>query len=119
MQVRPTCRLEVPLVDVAILVNAKDRRIGRVDENPQILRNPLQLPLRAFSLGDVLSDTHHSHDAAASVAAGGAVQEDVDTLLVFGEQWKLEVGALHAQQAVVENCSHRALVLAANKLIHQ
>eukprot|EP00976_Prorocentrum_cordatum_P105696 1194308-Prorocentrum_minimum.AAC.3 len=109
----------VPLVHAAVLVDAEDGRVRRVDERPQVLRHALQLRLCLLALADVLPDAHHAHGVALLVAASGGVQQHLHALPLLGEERELEVGRLDALQGVVQDIAHHRLVLRVDELLHQ
>ena len=71
-------RLLVPLVHLAVLVDAEDRRVRVVDQALQVLHDAAELDLLLLELGDVLADAD-AHDRVVRAAAR-RVRQDVDGL---------------------------------------
>ena len=100
-------RLVVPFVHQPVVVDAEDRRVGRVDEGLQLLRHGRLLDLNFLAVRDVLADAQHADDLALDVAARRRVQQHLDTTPVLSEDRELEVCSALPVQRVVEHALHR------------
>ena len=113
-EARDRCRLVVPLVDEPVGVDAKDGRVGRVDECLQLLRNACLLHLHLLPLRDVLPHPYHSDHVAADVSSRRGVEQHLNPLPIFCVEGKLEVGCSLALQGIVEHLPNRCTEVCAD-----
>ena len=111
--------LAVPLVDVAVGVDAEDGRVRRVDEQGEVVGDALQLGLARLELGDVLPDADDAEDLARRVAARGRVEEHLDAAAVLGDKGELKVVRLLAAEGVLEHGVDGDLVLVDDEVAHE
>eukprot|EP00966_Prymnesium_polylepis_P080954 1875400-Prymnesium_polylepis.1 len=111
--------LAVPFVDIAVGTDTEDGRVRSVDEERQVVCDPLHLSLAALQLSDVLTHTDHAEQLARRVPARGGVQQHLDTLATLGDERELEVVCLHTLQRLGKHGVHGNLVLVDDEVANE
>jgi hypothetical protein len=83
----------------------------------QLLRNTGFLYLDLLAFGNILTNTKHAHNVTSYISAGGRIQQNFDTSLVLGVQWKFEVGSLPALQSIVQYLRNTDLIFFCDEIL--
>mmetsp|Transcript_67360 Transcript_67360/g.200268 ORF Transcript_67360/g.200268 Transcript_67360/m.200268 type:complete len:278 (-) Transcript_67360:555-1388(-) len=109
----------VPLRHAASAVHPDDGGSGRLENVPQLGSSSDGLRLLPVELGNVLADTHNSHDVAVRTTSRRRVQQDVVLLAAPGIQQQLKVAHDLATQGLVQRFLHSLTVLHIDELLHE
>mmetsp|Transcript_34722 Transcript_34722/g.55841 ORF Transcript_34722/g.55841 Transcript_34722/m.55841 type:complete len:227 (+) Transcript_34722:291-971(+) len=113
------CSLEIPLIDLAAFINAKDRCVCGVDEQTQISYHAIQVTLSLLSVRYILHIPSHARNSTMAVEARDGVEKHVDALLVLGEERELESRRVVPLQRIIKHPLHLHAILGADELLHE
>ena len=102
----------VPNVDLTLIVDAKDRGVGRIDQLTI-------LALLSNSSSNILTDTNHSDNVTLFVFTCCGVKQHIETDIGLGHEWELEVSRFFSSQGLIQNHLHTRLIVLCDKLLHK
>mmetsp|Transcript_95828 Transcript_95828/g.165160 ORF Transcript_95828/g.165160 Transcript_95828/m.165160 type:complete len:246 (+) Transcript_95828:2151-2888(+) len=109
-----TCNVSsllIPFIHTALCVYTKDWGICCVDQFAEIFGDCLQLLFCCLSFRNILPNTYHSGHAAIGITTGRCIQQHLYTLSSFGVEGEFKIGCFNAIQRIVQNRSHRIVII--------
>mmetsp|Transcript_74524 Transcript_74524/g.199238 ORF Transcript_74524/g.199238 Transcript_74524/m.199238 type:complete len:256 (-) Transcript_74524:620-1387(-) len=112
------CRFIVPLINQAVCVDSKNRRIGRVNKSLKLLSNPCLFHLHLLALCNILPHSQHAYHISTDISSSGRIQQHFHAAHGFLiKQRKLEISRFLAVQGVVENLSDGVLIFFRDEIL--
>lgn len=103
---RELCRLFVPLIYEPVKTDAKNRRVGCIDESLQLRGNARLFHLHFLSLRNVLSNRNHSDRLPRCIAIRRAVEKEVNGFVAFGVELNFNVLRRSAIKSFLDEALH-------------
>mmetsp|Transcript_2345 Transcript_2345/g.5298 ORF Transcript_2345/g.5298 Transcript_2345/m.5298 type:complete len:229 (+) Transcript_2345:1211-1897(+) len=99
--------LVIPLIDITIHVDAKNRSIGRINQLPKFIGHCRNSSIMLSSFRHILRYANHANDVILCISTSGSIHKQVPDLIGLCPEFELVVRGAPTLQSIVKNLLDR------------